>query len=548
MDLFDNPFYILKATPRDNRQRIMELSDESSLTFDVSESMHARSELSNPRKRLTAEISWLPGLAPKRASYVLTTLENSVVDIFGIENLTTLAKANLFAAAILRLLEYSPAEITRWILEIAVAFESIDKQELCMMLNEERIAAGFPEITDSAAIEAEIQERRLYYRQVIRIALDRLSATVLVEVVTKIVEDATNFGEKHGPILVDDLIDAYEVHAQEFLEKEESNIELLVERLAEAAEANISDSELSSIVNDLIRIVENWDMIAQPIQISARSRGLDHDASTRVAHLVRGIAVDLYNTHGKLDYAQQLINMLQEVFAEVIEVAERTAEDAGILDGISEQYESIKEDANNQYEKWKHEITYEADLGLLFKDKLRISPQGIEWKGCTLALDSITQVSWGGTRSSYNGIPTGTTYTIFCGSSKGNISIQLSKEKIYTDFIACLWKSVCVRLLTDLLKDLRNGKKYRFAKIIVTDLGIELERWKMFSSNERVFCYWRELTIWNDAGVFCIASKDDCKLSAELSYQEVNNTHILEAAIRAFWKHGGERLSCILED
>ena len=31
MDLLQNPFYILTASPRDNRQRIMELADERSL-------------------------------------------------------------------------------------------------------------------------------------------------------------------------------------------------------------------------------------------------------------------------------------------------------------------------------------------------------------------------------------------------------------------------------------------------------------------------------------------------------------------------------------
>jgi hypothetical protein len=54
------------------------------------------------------------------------------------------------------------------------------------------------------------------------------------------------------------------------------------------------------------------------------------------------------------------------------------------------------------------------------------------------------------------------------------------------------------------------------------------------------------LVIWNGAGVFCIGKKEDKKLAAAFSYQEEDNIHVLEAAIRMFWKRGGDRLSCLL--
>jgi hypothetical protein len=91
------------------------------------------------------------------------------------------------------------------------------------------------------------------------------------------------------------------------------------------------------MVKQLIQVVKNWDTVAQPIQVSTKSRGLDHDASHRVAGLVRGLAIHMFNEHGKLDFSQQLTNMLQEVFAEVGEVAERTAEDADALGEIAER-------------------------------------------------------------------------------------------------------------------------------------------------------------------------------------------------------------------
>ncbi|WP_185841553.1 hypothetical protein [Vibrio cholerae] len=337
MDLLQNPFHILNASPRDNRRRIMELADERSLLLDSSECMEARSELTNPRKRLSAEVAWLPGIGPKRVGEVLSLLESSPADLLAVDNLSSIARANLLAAGLARLSDHNADDVAEWILEISWAFEDLDADELSVIINEERVVSGFPEVSDLSAVEAEIQERRRHYRKVIKSALDNLSPKELVEAVTIAVESATDDGEEHGPILIADLVDSYEVEAQGFLDKEEGNIKALVEKLRAAVDAERSDSTLAPMVNQLIQVVKNWDTVAQPIQVSTKSRGLDHDASHRVAGLVRGLAIHMFNEHGKLDFSQQLTNMLQEVFAEVGEVAERTAEDAFALGEIAEQ-------------------------------------------------------------------------------------------------------------------------------------------------------------------------------------------------------------------
>lgn len=547
MDLLQNSFYILNASPRDNRRRLVELADERSLLLDSSECMEARSELTNPRKRLSAEVAWLPGIGPKRAGEMLSLIESSPADLLAVDNLSPIARANLLAAGLARLPDPNADDVAEWILKISWAFEDFDAGELSVIINEERVVSGFPEVLDLSVVEAEIQERRRYYRQVIKSALDNLPSKELVEAVTVAVESATDNGEEHGPILIADLVDSYEVEAQEFLDKEEASINLLVANLRTAVDAEHSDTRLALMVNQLIQVVKNWDTVAQPIQLSSKSRGLDHDASHRVAGLVRGLAIDMFNEHDKLDFSQQLTNMLREVFAEVGEVAERTAEDADALSEISEKRGRLIADVKSRDEEWRREITYEADVGILFKEKLRISPEGIEWKGQRWDLDSITRVRWGGTKHSVNGIPTGTTYSIIFGNSSNYSSIELKKEATYSNFIDRLWRGVGVRLLMEYLEGLRDGKKYRFGSTVMSDYGMELERKKLFGSNERVFCRWDELVIWNGAGVFCIGKKEDKKLAESFSYLEEDNIHVLEAAIRMLWKRGGDRLSSILE-
>jgi len=359
MDLLQNPFYILNASPRDNKRRIMELADERSLLFDSSACMEGRSSLTNPRKRLCAEVAWLPGIGPKRANELLSLIESSPLALlqvcsteklsfrFSAETtsahpskaikLSPIVRANLLAAGLLRLTGQNADEVAEWILELSLAFEDIECNELSAVINEERIVSGFQEVSDLSAVESEIQERRRHFRQVIKSALDNLSPKELVVAVTVAVEVATDDGEEHGPILISDLVDSYEVEAQGFLDKEEANIKVLVEKLRASVDAERHDSTLAPMVNQLIQVVKNWDTVAQPIQVSTKSRGLEHDASHRVAGMVRGLAIHMFNEHGKLDFSQQLTNMLQEVFAEVCEVAERTAEDADALGEIAER-------------------------------------------------------------------------------------------------------------------------------------------------------------------------------------------------------------------
>jgi hypothetical protein len=254
----------------------------------------------------------------------------------------------------------------------------------------------------------------------------------------------------------------------------------------------------------------------------------------------------MFNEHGKLDFAQQLTRMLQSAFAEVGAIAERTTEDADALNDLVKQRVRLELEKKNEAEKWRRGITFEADVGAIFKDKLRISPNGIEWKGQRLNINAISRVRWGGTQRSVNGISTGTTYNVFIGAGSESISIDLKKKEVYSNFTDCLWRAVGIRLLTELLEALQKGKTYRFGSSVVSDEGIELERKKLFSSNERVFCRWGELVVWNGAGVFCIGKTKDKKLAAAFSYLDEDNIHVFETAVRMLRKRGGSRLSGLL--
>jgi hypothetical protein len=336
MDILDNPFWILEATLRDNRRRIMELAEEKSLISDEVVIDSASSALTNPRKRLGAEISWMPGLGPKRVSELVAMLQSNPNEIPEQDGIPSLAKVNLLVSGLKSMSEkIGKDDLPEWIVRIAEAYDDVVPDEALSLINEEREVSGFPSVTDQHAFEAEIESRRQHFKAVIRDALNQLAPDDLVMVVTNVVEEVTEMGELAAPLLIDDLVDTYEVEAQAFLDKEESIIQGLTEKLRLAVDSGGSRSSLTPLVDQLIKVVRNWDSVAQPIQVSTKSRGLDHEGSHRVAAVVRDLAIHMFNKHDKLDFSQQLTNMLQEVFAEVGEVAERTAEDADSLSKIA---------------------------------------------------------------------------------------------------------------------------------------------------------------------------------------------------------------------
>lgn len=692
MDLLQNPFHILGATPRDNRQKITELAEEYSLLLDHGEEIQARTNLTHPRKRLSAEISWMLGVSQTRASEIIGLLESSAMELFGrdelgpvdpanfwfrfhsaVAELTALmpiAQANLLAAGLSRLPDYSVDDVVKWFIEIAQAFEGINSEEVCTTINDERSIAGFPQITDLSVIDAEIKKLRQHYRQVITSALRNLSDQERARTLTSVVGAATDDGERPGLVLIYDVVASYEVDVHESLEQVARKIESLTEELRVAADMKSLDATLAPIVDELTQTLKNWDTLAQPIQVSTKSQGKRHDASHRVAGCVRKLAVvDLWNAYGKLEFAQQLIGVLREVFAEVPDIAAYLDADARKLDEIASELERLEADrlwlqeqagyieslveqlrvaaytgnpdstlapmvdqltqtlknwdsltqsfpagGKNQgllhefayqivggvrelalhlcnkhdklnfslqlintlrevlatddnlasllsadarelgeiiarREKWRKEITYEADIGInnFSKNKLRISPDGVEWKGERWDLNSITRIRWSGIRYSVHDVPTGTIHTVVWGNDTRSASIELTEDLVYTNFIDRLWKTVGIRLLAEYLQSLRDGQKHRFGSAVISDYGVELERKRLFFANERVFCRWSELAIWNGPGVFYIGKKADRKVTASFSYEYDDNIHVVEAAIRLFLDRGGDRLSDLLD-
>lgn len=539
------PFWTLGATVRDDRRRIVALAEERSLHLDHDECQKARADLTNPRTRLSAEMQWMPGVSPTKAreaaEALLTNAESANEDVGRYAGLPALAKANLLASAFERLDGDEPPEfVAEFILQLAWVADEIDPEEVRRDLNEDRSVSGFPPIQSVDVVEAELAERRGCYREAVREALNRMPPGQLVDAMNRAARSATDDGASHPPTLFAELVDSYENEVHEFLVKEATAISTLMAKAREVAPQG--EAVVSRVFDRIEAAARNWDRVAQPIQMSMMARGIVHEPSHDLAGEMRSLGIELFNKYQMASVAKRMTELLQHLFAELPEVAEKLEEDAGVLAELAAgQARSRTEQA-----RWEQEIAFEERIGLVFKDTLKISAAGVEWAGRRYPLEAITRVRWGGVRRSVNGIPTGTEFTIAFGDNQSEAVFKTSRQLLYSTFIEKLWKAACVRLMVDLLVGLRKGERYWLGTAIVDDRGVELLERHFLKADKRVHCPWDRLALGSENGALSLTLRDARNTSAFASYIDHSNTHIWEHILRLRHRSNAPRLSDVL--
>lgn len=546
MDLLKNPFYVLKASPRDSRRRIMELAEERNFVIDADLCAEARSILTNPRRRLNAEMSWLPGVSPKKAEELLRKFHENPDVLLEEDSLPSLARVNLLATALEYIKTPTAKKLSEWFLALAEEYEYVEAEEIQSLINEDRIAAGFPKVSELSFIEEELKLCREKYRASMKEALDKLPSRELIRAITLTVEEDTFNGEGEVYTLVADLVDTYEVEAQSFLAKEEETIDSLIKTITTSLEKNDPDTSLKKMLDLLCQVVRNWDSVAQPIQVCAKSRGLGHEASQKLARKLRELSLLAFNNYGKLEISQQLTTLIHEVFLEVDTVAERAEEDLHTL----EELRTARERSKKNEEAFQREITYKTNIGF-FREPFRISPEGIEWKGRLWPLDSITRIRWGGESHL-----TGTTYSIFLGTQTGEDTITMRSRETFNAIVERLWKAVGISLLFKFIEGLRKGKEYQFRNVIIRDRGVEffgiahIYPWNtinFWSKNGQLYIELLNNLLTFDTVLITSANNLNRGGLAILPYLYVSNVHVLEAALRLAKKKHCQRLSEIFD-
>ena len=549
MNIFDNPFYMLGVSAKSNRQQISSIAEEKIfLNENESKSLNeARNILIIPEKRLAAEIRWFPGVSDKNIGEIIDYFAKLKADQPRNKiNMSVLRSAALlnFAVYIFRFHNFvNVSQIAKSITAIDQCFKAVSLESLCTVINRDRLEAGF-----TMAKRPEVEREFNNYRLDIVKTLNETLSTLSKEEYTKLVEELTEiYAGDTDLLIISDLLDDYELNIMPELERRKNEIITIA--------ANLEKYPSEKNFDDLSSKLEKWQELSKPLISASKSRGIDfsdtYKQAEEIFYTVRDNAINLHNRFDKTDDALKLMRVIKKYFAGISDrFAKKINRDIDDLQELIRLKIEIEQEEDKRREEWAKSIEYETEFGLIFKDKLQISIDGITWKGIFTPLDSITGISWGWGQvyKSY----ASPYYTIAFQTQKKIMKIEFgSNVKKFSVIIERFWRALAEVLITKILKQLKNGEILSIGNIKFNDYGVFLKKKKLLpllTSEERFF-HWDEkmLYISNHRHIkyFVImnimynylaihADNDYGKYFAEASYMNDMNTHILEFIVSKF--------------
>lgn len=335
MKLSSNPFFILRLSCSAGRREIVAATEELSFMFDPDVCSTAQNNLINLRKRLTAEFGWFPEIDNNAILKILKKVENG--ELLSTDSLTQLSKLNatLYNFSVSK--ESDPFEIGYSILDIDEQYSALNTDEIIATINKNRQIAKVATVQEKDIAE-EINKKRDYIRQTITERLSAIDQDSYVELVTMLAEKCIADEDYEDGVVLGDVVDQYEVRMQSQLEKSTYEIESHIDRIQQLAD----DEAISENIASLIRCVQKWDKLAQPLQLKSQASGMPHEISEHLGQQLRDLALYLHNEKDKTEEALTLVNAMKDVFAELFGLADLFNSDSEVLKEMLQGEKEVK--------------------------------------------------------------------------------------------------------------------------------------------------------------------------------------------------------------
>lgn len=324
MKLNETAFYLLGATVHRSKTELRHLAEEKSFSMEESLCRAAEREICLPSKRVVHELSWLPGVDPAAASEVAQRALTGAAPLRYRRGevwvpLPPLALCNVLAAGLparktAPVTDETQTQTAFLLRTMAESYEALRAEDIAETLNADREVAGFPTLA-AAAVQEPLATRRRELVSELGDYLFSLPEEVGVGALTEAVTECSHAGAAQNPLLLDELVAAHELHAESTLRSYEMSVRSAAEQLRDGEDAEVACG--LELLEEKLRM---WDALVQPIQISAKSRGLCHEPSRRLATDLHHLVRKLCERPACAAQAAALSRLLAEVFAEVPEV------------------------------------------------------------------------------------------------------------------------------------------------------------------------------------------------------------------------------------
>lgn len=333
MQYSDNPFKILEVSPTDNRREIARRGEEMALLLDMNKCAEARTTLTNPHRRIEAELHWFLDCDGEE----IAEIEGFIAQVLGghstadypVSLSSSLTQFNVQMACLPADSFSDPAMAINCILRLSQLYETIDEEETFSLINRLRAHAGFPEVAKISLVEEALQALRTELRQALSQKLQALPNDTYASIVTSLAESFSGIGSSRykGQAVLDDVISEYQLFINDQLKKKSQQITKMAEHIARSADK----IDVERVLADLFSLLSAWDKLAQPLQLGAVATGSAHTDSTDMLNALRKLSTTLHNNHNLTEAALRITSKALDVFKEFPEHREKLEEDREIL-------------------------------------------------------------------------------------------------------------------------------------------------------------------------------------------------------------------------
>lgn len=512
MHFRQNPFFVLKATVRDSREKLHELAESHSLDNDAEQYTKALSSLTHPKRRIAAEIAWAPAISPARLDAILSTLFTNAGSMAALMDLPSLARANLLAAELSERTVLSPDELESALTELVTTVADINVESTIREINVDRTVSGFNKLVDSSQISEELKEQYRHFEQVSKTILGQFSISKQAHLLTRLTESLTAEGTVQPPQLLEQLVSSYELSVTKELTQQAESIGRAVEAILKLAELGTSENDLLHNVTQLVSSVHEWDALAQPIQVANRSRGLDHQASDDLAYVVREGAISLWNDHHMQEAAKVITRCLATAFAESPQLSSKFAQDQAIFADIEQKRRENRKAQEKQRLKGLS-FSSTGQMGVL-----KISPAGVQYGNTLIPIPDIARIRI------VNRPNLGVALT-----ANGKVHyVYIPNTRTFNAFLKRLIPAIAPQIIEAFLEEFKKGKTFVFGPIVVSDTGVKISRQRMFRGPESLDFSWSEVQRSRVDGAMVIRALRDSRFAARVSFSEVDNALMLD--------------------
>ena len=173
-----NPFKILGVSPDDNRKNIVAAAEEKALFDDSGKIREASTTLTNPQRRIAAEVCWFPDCddsdIEEIQNYIDDTLAGEPAVNLAMEKYSPLTQVLVKLACIDAQNFSSAAKARNYILGMGRLLGSIKALSVLAQVNAHRENSGFPSVQSPSEIETVLGELRVEIRQQLTQKLQQL--------------------------------------------------------------------------------------------------------------------------------------------------------------------------------------------------------------------------------------------------------------------------------------------------------------------------------------------------------------------------------------